>query len=154
MKVLTSFGVPTSPARVEPARRAPFRVAAVQERWHPDADEHRAALAEGVALAAGEGARLVCLQELTLSPYFAVVGGRPGQRERGAGAARVWADARRSLAGSPASTGSTSTRRSTSAPATAASASTPRSCAAPEGELVARTRKLHLPETAGYHEDR
>ena len=25
---------------------------------------------------------------------------------------------------------------------------------APDGELVARTRKLHIPVTAGYHEDR
>ena len=24
----------------------------------------------------------------------------------------------------------------------------------PDGELVARTRKLHIPVTAGYHEDR
>ena len=27
-------------------------------------------------------------------------------------------------------------------------------CVAPSGELVARTRKLHIPVTAGYHEDR
>ena len=31
------------------------------------------------AAAAAEGARLVCLQELTLSPYFAVDAGRPGR---------------------------------------------------------------------------
>ena len=43
----------------------------MQERWHPDPDEHEAALAGGIRLAAGEGARLVCLQELTLSRYFA-----------------------------------------------------------------------------------
>src|SRR3954465_2660998 len=63
----------TSPARRRVAQRPPFRVAAVQHRWHPDAKEHRAALAEGVRAAAAEGARLVCLQELTLSPYFAIV---------------------------------------------------------------------------------
>jgi N-carbamoylputrescine amidase len=27
-------------------------------------------------------------------------------------------------------------------------------CVAPDGSLVARTRKLHIPVTAGYHEDR
>ncbi len=27
-------------------------------------------------------------------------------------------------------------------------------CAGPDGTLVARTRKLHIPVTAGYHEDR
>src|SRR3954464_9577450 len=81
MQVLRAPAIPESPARVARpaprggcARRAPppFRIGAVQHRWHPDADEHRAALAEGVALAAAEGARLVCLQELTLSPYFAI----------------------------------------------------------------------------------
>src|SRR5690606_9484099 len=41
-------------------------------RWHPDPDAHAAALSDGIALAAGQGARLVCLHELTLSPYFAV----------------------------------------------------------------------------------
>src|SRR3954452_22634950 len=64
--------VPRSPARVDEPTRAPFRLGLVQERWHEDPDEHEAALAEGIAMAAGEGAKLVCLQELTLSPYFAV----------------------------------------------------------------------------------
>src|SRR3712207_8791252 len=46
------------------------RIGLVQERWHEDPAEHEAVLAEGIATAAGEGAKLVCLQELTLSPYF------------------------------------------------------------------------------------
>ncbi len=61
-----------SPARVAAPERAPFRVAAVQHRWHDDPTVHETALAEAVRAAAGEGARLVCLQELTLSRYFAV----------------------------------------------------------------------------------
>ena len=44
----------------------------VQERWHADPDEHQEALAAGIRMAADEGARIVCLQELTLSPYFAI----------------------------------------------------------------------------------
>lgn len=52
--------------------RAPFRVGAVQEAWHLDPDAHREALARGIRLAAEQGAKLVCLQELTLSPYFAI----------------------------------------------------------------------------------
>ena len=52
MQVLRAPAVPESPARVDAPHRAPFRIAAVQHRWHPDPDEHRAALAEGVALAA------------------------------------------------------------------------------------------------------
>src|SRR5215210_346876 len=72
-RLITATGsVPPSLARVEPPTREPLRVGLVQERWHPDPQEHEAALARGIAMAAGEGARIVCLQELTLSPYFAV----------------------------------------------------------------------------------
>src|SRR5258706_7046839 len=72
IRVIAAPGIEVSPARRRPPRRAPFRIAAVQERWHPDPQEHREALATGVRLAAAEGARLICLQELTLSRYFAV----------------------------------------------------------------------------------
>ena len=73
MQVVTAIGhVPESYARVRPSSRPPFRIGAVQQRWHPDPDEHAAALAEGIRAAADLGARLVCLQELTLSPYFAI----------------------------------------------------------------------------------
>ena len=76
---ITDVGtVRESPARTRPAERDPFRVGAVQLAWSPDADEHRANLVHGVGLAAGHGAQLVCLQELTLSPYFAVSDRGPG----------------------------------------------------------------------------
>ncbi|HEX6618264.1 MAG TPA: hydrolase, partial [Solirubrobacteraceae bacterium] len=77
-KLITAIGeTPPSFARVQEPTRAPLRVGLVQERWHRDPDEHRAALAEGVRTAAGEGAQLVCLQELTLSPYFAITADGP-----------------------------------------------------------------------------
>ena len=57
--------------------RAPWRVGAVQHRWHADPDQHAEALADGVATAAGAGRTLVCLQELTLSPYFAALADGP-----------------------------------------------------------------------------
>jgi hypothetical protein len=60
----------------------PVRVGAVQLAWHADAAEHREALAEGIRLAADEGVELVCLQELTLSPYFAVTPGGTGTGTR------------------------------------------------------------------------
>ena len=73
-RLITAIGKTLpSPARVEAPTRPPFRIAAVQEAWHADAEEHAAALERGIAMAAGEGAKLVCLQELTLSPYFAIV---------------------------------------------------------------------------------
>ncbi|HEV7846389.1 MAG TPA: hypothetical protein VGO83_09050, partial [Thermoleophilaceae bacterium] len=79
MELITAYGPPPSPARVDPPTREPFRIALVQERWHPDPEEHEEALAAGVRMAAAEGARLVCLQELTLSPYFAVTAGGPDE---------------------------------------------------------------------------
>jgi N-carbamoylputrescine amidase len=42
----------------------------VQQRWHPDPAGHAAALRRGVLAAAAQGARLICLQELTLHRYF------------------------------------------------------------------------------------
>jgi N-carbamoylputrescine amidase len=142
-----------SPARTRPPRRQPFRIAAVQQRWHPDPDEHEAALAVGIELAAAEGARLVCLQELTLSPYFAV---------DSAGPAAAGAEPEE-LPGGP-------THRFAARMASAAGVHVHASLyeraeegdglgfntaivVAPDGELVARTRKLHIPVTAGYHED-
>src|SRR3954447_6132777 len=71
-QLITATSGPRSLARVDEPTRPPFRIGLVQERWHPDPEEHQTALAEGIAMAAGEGAKLVCLQELTLSRYFAV----------------------------------------------------------------------------------
>ncbi len=47
-----------------------LRVGVVQQQWYQDPEEHRAKLEEGIIQAAKQGATLVCLQELTLSPYF------------------------------------------------------------------------------------
>ena len=148
--------MPPSLARVDEPRRPPFRIGLVQQRWHADPDEHRAALAEGVALAAGEGAQLVCLQELTLSPYFADHPRRPGGGRRRARAAARTARRTRSPPSWRAETGVARPRLALRARRRrrTASASTPRSASAPDGELVARTRKLHIPVTAGYYEDR
>jgi len=162
VKVVTNAGAPLpSPARVAPRARAPWRVGLVQERWHPDPDEHRAAIAEGVRVAAAEGAQLVCLMELTLSPYFAVDPAGPGATVLGV---RVEPEA---LPGGPTHELATSLAREHSVAVHAslyeaapdAGAGDPRGyntaiCVAPSGALLARTRKLHLPVTAGYFEDR
>ena len=53
IRLITALGdPPPSFARVQEPTRPPLRVGLVQHRWHPDPDEHRAALAEGVRLAA------------------------------------------------------------------------------------------------------
>lgn len=152
-EVIVAAGAPPSPARVEPPSREPIRVGLVQQRWFPDPDEHLATLRSGVELAVGAGAQVVCLQELTLSAYCAIIPGGPeavGIRPE-------------PLPGGP-------THRFAAALAAdlgvhvhasvyeAAAEVAPLGyntaiCVAPDGTLLARTRKLHIPVTAGYYED-
>jgi len=145
---------PPSPARTRPPERPSLRIGAVQQRWHPDPEEHAAALEAGIEKAATQGAQLVCLQELTLSPYFAIdpggpeaVGAVPEELPGGAThlfAARV---AQRLGIHVHASLYEHADGEDGLGYNTAI-------LVAPGGELVTRTRKLHIPVTAGYHEDR
>ncbi len=147
-EVVTRLGPLASPARTRPPERGTFRVGAVQTRWHPDPEEHRLVLADGVATAADRGAELVCLGELTLSPYVALlpdgpdaIGVHPEPLEDGPtfGLAADLAErhgvvVHASLWEEPGFNTAIAV--------------------APDGALLARTRKLHIPVTAGYHEDR
>jgi len=147
---------PDSPARVEEPRRGSFRVGAVQQRWHPDPVAHEAALAEGVRLAADRGAQLVCLQELTLSPYFAVDAAPSADALARAEAipdGPTTAFARRMAAETGAYVHASLFECATDDGEDRRGYNTA-ICVAPDGTLVARTRKLHIPVTAGYHEDR
>lgn len=154
IKVVEGVGTPPrSWARTRPSARALLRVAAVQHRWHEDPDEHRDALTEGVRLAVRRGARIVCLQELTLSRYVAAT---PDGPER----AGITPEP---LPGGP-------THRFAAELAEEAGVFIHASlyeaaddgglgfntaiCVAPGGELLARTRKMHIPVSAGYYEDR
>jgi N-carbamoylputrescine amidase len=154
IQVIAAPGVRDSPARTRAPRREPFRIAAVQERWYPDPDEHRAALAAGVRAAAGAGAQLVCLQELTLSRYFAVDSAGPDAagaepEELPGGPTHDFAAALAAEIGVPVHA-SLYER----AEADDGLGYNTAIVVAPDGELIARTRKLHIPVTAGYYEDR
>ena len=184
MLTITSIGVPGSPARVVPPTRTPLRIAAVQHRWHPDPAEHVAALREGALAAARQGARLVCFQELTLSRYFAdtpppadmtagadvappagaAAGGGVGSGV-GAGPASTLAESvddgpTRRLATSLAAEFGISVHMSLYERADGIPGGqdglgfNTAIVVGPDGALLARTRKLHIPITAGYHEDR
>jgi N-carbamoylputrescine amidase len=151
MQVLRATTVPGSPARVSAPTRSPFRVGAVQHRWHPDPTEHRAALADGVALAAAEGVHLVCLQELTLSPYFAITESPPpgvAPERLPGGPTHEFARGLAAVHGIPVHASLYE-----AAPDGGLGFNTA-IVVAPDGSLLARTRKLHIPVTAGYHEDR
>lgn len=146
--------VPESPARTRPSERAPLRLGLVQQRWHADPLVLERMLMEGIAMAAEHGARIVCLQELTLSPYFAIT-------PDGAEALEV--------APEPLEDGPTVTfaRRAAAESGAYVHASLYEQAdrgdglgfntailVSPHGELVQRTRKLHIPITAGYYEDK
>ena len=145
---------PPSPARTRDPQRAPLRLGLVQERWSPDPEQHLERLAAGIRMAAGAGAQIVCLQELTLSAYFATTpqGPHPGGAQP-----------------EPLTTGPTArfaTRMAAETGVHVHASLFERAdegdglgfntaiVVAPDGELVARTRKLHIPVTAGYYEDR
>jgi N-carbamoylputrescine amidase len=154
IEVVVADGVPPSPARVVEPTRPPLRVALVQHRWHPDPEEHREALSEGVRAAAEHGARLVCLQELTLLPYCAitpagpdVVGVHPEPLPGGATHVFAAAMARELDIHVHASLYEADERVAPLGYNTAI-------LVGPDGELVGRARKLHIPITAGYYEDR
>jgi N-carbamoylputrescine amidase len=154
IRLISAADPPESPARTRPPSRPPFRVAVVQHRWHPDPEEHQAALAEGIRVAAGEGAQLVCLQELTLSRYFAVdpagpeaVGAEPEELPGG----RTFEFAVRMAAATGIHVHASLYERADGDDGLGFNTAI---VVSPKGELVARTRKLHIPITAGYHEDR
>ncbi len=152
----TAYDIPVSPARTQPTTREPFRVGLVQERWYPDANEHHDLLASAVATAAGEGARLVCLQELTLSPYFAI--SDAGPRAQGIEPEALPSGPTHAFVAELAVESQVFVHASLYERAESESNGDPLGyntaiVVSPAGELVARTRKVHLPTTEGYFED-
>ncbi len=155
MRVLTS-SAPPSPARVEAPTRATLRVGLVQHAWRDDPDLLATALDDGVAAAAGEGAQVVFLPELTLSRYPAF------QPPTG-----IPAESAEDLAHGPTVTfaAEAARRHGVYVQASLYERADPDSTGDglgfntavlvdPAGRLAARTRKTHIPVTEGYVEDR
>jgi len=153
MQLLTAYGAPESPARTRAAERAPLRLGLVQHRWHPDPTEHEEALADGIGLAAAEGATIVCNQELTLSRYFAITD--EGPAAVGAAPEELATGPTFRFAARMASEHNVHVHASLYERADAEDGLGYNTAivVSPDGELVQRTRKLHIPVTAGYYED-
>ncbi len=149
-EILTALDTPPSPARVEPSSRSPFRIGAVQLAWHSEPDRHRRALAEGIQRAAAHGAQLVCLQELTLSPYFAVTPEAATEHAEEIPDGPTCAFAAEMARETGAHVHASLYERADEGGLGFNTAVV----FAPDGELVSRVRKLHIPVTAGYYEDR
>ena len=155
-RLITAIGdVPASLARTREPERPPLRIGAVQESWHPDPAEHREALLRGIRMAAGEGATVVCLQELTLSPYFAIT--PDGPEKLGVAPEELPGGATFTFAAEAARETGVHVHASLFEQAPEDGDERGYNTAilvSPDGELVARTRKLHIPVTAGYYEDK
>jgi N-carbamoylputrescine amidase len=157
MRLITADGVPTSLARVHEPSAPPVRVGLVQHAWDDDPDRLRATLLDGVRTAAEAGARVVFLPELTLSRYPAdtLPSGRPDATAESLEDGPTMAFAREAAASAgvhvhaslfekaPAPDGSDDGLGFNTAV-----------LVAPDGTLVGRTRKTHIPVTAGYYEDK
>ena len=142
-----------SPARAEPpSDRPPLRLGAVQCAWDSDPGAHRATLADGIRLAANQGAKVICLQELTLAPYFAT---EPDNQE----AAREFAE---DVGNGPTTDFAHSMAAETGSIIHASLYENDDDgpgfntaiAVDPEGNVRARTRKMHIPQFSYYHEDR
>lgn len=151
MKVLIAESQP-SPARVEEGDRPPVTVAVVQTRWHEDAEEHQAVLTDGVRLAAEAGAQVVFLPELTLSRYPAdtLPEGSPSAAAEDLEEGPTFAFAAKAASAHGVHVHASLYERADAEDGRGFNTAI---LVAPDGRLVARTRKLHIPVTAGYYED-
>lgn len=120
-------------------------VGLVQEQWHSNPKEHLDCLASGIYSAAKQGASLVCLQELTLSPYFCTrhdVDPTPYKEDIHTGPTFQFVS-QMAKANQVSITASLFEQAGYN---TAIAVNQ-------EGQLVAITRKQHIPSGEKYHED-
>ena len=150
---LTVATAPESLSRVKAPSRPPLRVGLVQTKWHSDKSEHEAKLYEGIKLAAEAGAKIVFLQELTLSRYPADAKpeGTPSKIAEALEGGKTHlfaANAAKELGvivhASLYEKADLADGRGLN---TAIMVDT-------HGKIIARTPKLHIPVTAGYYEDK
>lgn len=143
---------PESLSRSTESTRPPVRVGLVQHRWRPDADELTKVLRDGIDRAAGEGATLVCLPEITLLRYPAdtPAGPNPGDTAEDLLDGPTFA-----LAAEAARANDVFVHASLyeKAPAADGLGFNTAILVSPSGELAGRTRKMHIPISAGYYED-
>ena len=152
--LLINAGPPLpSPARERDSGRGTLKVGAVQESWRADSEQHLDHLAAGISTAVAAGAQIVFLQELTLSPYFAVNpvgptvdGIQPEDLLDGPTFRFAAAMAYEHRVPIHASLYERIEDGDELGFNTAI-------LVAPDGSLIQRTRKLHIPVTEGYRED-
>lgn len=125
--------------------RNKLTIGLVQEKWHDNPAHQKDALAAGIMKAASQGAQLICLQELTLSPYFCTrpdVDGTPFMEDLKTGPTAQFVS---HMAQTSKTTITASLFEKAGFNTAVAFDET--------GALVAVTRKQHIPSGEKYHED-
>ena len=137
-----------SPARVLPAVRTPLRIALIQEPWHGSVEKQKAEITAAVQAASEFAPDLIVLTELSLYPYACT---RPDAQadfvpEKLDGVSVTFAAelARSSGAHVLISLYEDAGDKHYNSAVTVA----------PDGGIVLKTRKTHIPVTAGYYEDK
>ena len=141
---------PDSPARVLPPERTPLRIAAIQEPWHGSIEKQKEEITAAVQAASEFSPDLIILTELTLYPYACT---RPDAQ----------ADFVPELLDKNGMSVSFATELAKSCGAHVVislyedAGETKYNTAvtlAPSGDIILKTRKTHIPVTAGYYEDK
>lgn len=152
MQLITAE-VPDSPARTAEPTRTPVVVGLVQTRWHTDPDEHEQVLNDGIRTAADAGAQAVFLPELTLSRYPAdtLPEGDASATAEDLESGPTYTFAAKAAADTGVAVHASLYERADGPDGLGFNTAI---LVAPDGTLLGRTRKLHIPQSAGYYEDR
>ncbi|MDG2496709.1 MAG: nitrilase-related carbon-nitrogen hydrolase [Aquiluna sp.] len=149
---LTEVSALPSLARTREPERATIKVAAVQMKFYHDPTQHKKVLAEGIAKAAGAGAQIVFLPELTLSRYPAdqVPVGAPMETAEDllTGPTMRFATEQAQKHGVYVHASLFQTQESGDGRGLNTAV-----IVSPDGNLIGSTHKLHIPVTEGYFED-
>lgn len=152
MKLITASSVLPSPARVNEPSATPLRVALVQHAWRDDPDRLVDILRDGIRQGAEAGAMIVFLPELTLSRYPAdrLPSGTPSDRAEDLETGPTVAFARQAARDFGVFVHASLYEVAEQGDGLGFNTAV---VLAPTGEIVARTRKTHIPVTEGYFED-
>ena len=153
MRLITAPAVPDSPARVRPPQDEPIRVGVVQHAWDPDTARLTQTLHDGIGQAADAGARFVFLPELTLSRYPAdtLPSGVASETAENLTDGPTMRFARDAARAHGVHVHASLYERADAEDGRGLNTAI---LVSPDGELVQRTRKTHIPVTAGYYEDK
>ncbi len=153
MRLITATDVPPSLARVQEPTAAPVRVGLVQHHWREDATALTDALRAGIEQAAGAGATIVFLPELTLSRYPAdtLPAGAPDATAEDLLDGPTFRFAAQAAKDFGVHVHASLFEKAPEADGRGLNTAI---LVGSDGQLVARTRKTHIPVTAGYYEDK